>query len=183
MKSKISINEIGGYHPNPSLSKWPSGSIFENEGQKLYDIITELKPNVVVELGGFYGCSTSWIAKALHDNKKGKLYTIDNHVNAGSWEYLPKTLLSRIKKITADVFIDEINIKDIDIFFDDGPHIQGTYKMVFDKFKPSRAYIVHDYGHYKVGKVVKPEFDEITGGPDEVFMEPPSDCGLAIKYF
>ena len=29
MKSGISINNIGGYHPDPTLSKWPAGSIFE----------------------------------------------------------------------------------------------------------------------------------------------------------
>ena len=183
MKSGISINNIGGYHPDPTLSKWPAGSIFEVEGQRLYDLVVELKPSVVVELGGFYGCSTMWIAKALRDNKKGKLYSIDNHINGGSWQLLPKTLQTKVKTITADVFKDEIDIKNVDIFFDDGPHLKGTYKRVYDKFKPKMAYVVHDYMHRTVGRVVRPEFDAIVGKPDEVFFEPPTDCGLAIKYF
>lgn len=181
-KSKININDIGGYHTNPDLAKWPAGSIWECEGKRLYDLVKELKPNVVIEFGGFYGCSTAWIAKALSENKKGKIYSIDNHINGGSWDHIPKALSNRIVTITADVFKDEIKVPKADIFFDDGPHLKGTFKAVFDKFTPSMAYVAHDYMHRTVGKVVKPEFDSMFF-PDEIFFDDPTDCGLAIKYF
>lgn len=44
---------------------------------KLYNLIREKEPETVVETGVCNGVSTSIILKALHDNSKGKLHSID----------------------------------------------------------------------------------------------------------
>ena len=111
---KISINNLGGYHPDPEKAKWPSGSIFEIEGKRLYDIVRGLKPDVIVEIGGYYGCSTSWLAKAVKDNKKGKVISIDNNTNRGEWSMIPESLLEFVEIVTADAFKCDVP-KDIDI--------------------------------------------------------------------
>ncbi|MCX6165091.1 MAG: class I SAM-dependent methyltransferase, partial [Ignavibacteriae bacterium] len=43
----------------------------------LYYLIRKKKPEIVVETGVWYGISTSVILKALNENKKGFLYSID----------------------------------------------------------------------------------------------------------
>lgn len=43
----------------------------------LYVILRVVKPDNIIETGVFDGYSTSFILKALHENKKGRLYSID----------------------------------------------------------------------------------------------------------
>ena len=43
----------------------------------IYYIIRDLKPEIVLETGVFHGLTSAWILKALHDNKLGKLISID----------------------------------------------------------------------------------------------------------
>ncbi|MFO7792456.1 MAG: class I SAM-dependent methyltransferase [Candidatus Saliniplasma sp.] len=49
----------------------------ENNGAKLYSLIREQRPEMVVETGVCNGFSSSLILKALSENAKGKLYSID----------------------------------------------------------------------------------------------------------
>ena len=49
----------------------------EDNGNKLYSLIREKKPEIVVETGVCNGFSSSLILKALSENGKGKLYSID----------------------------------------------------------------------------------------------------------
>lgn len=55
---------------------------------KLADLIRAEKPNIVVETGVWEGLSTEFILKALDDNGRGKLYSIDpmdpNHITNGA---------------------------------------------------------------------------------------------------
>lgn len=44
----------------------------------LHALILSLKPEVIVESGCYRAFSTCWMAKALQENNKGRLYTIDN---------------------------------------------------------------------------------------------------------
>jgi len=50
----------------------------------IYYIIRCLKPNKVVETGVLHGLTTMWILKALRDNKKGKLFSID--IKTSDWK-------------------------------------------------------------------------------------------------
>ena len=49
----IKPEEIGGVDTG-----WKTGSLFSNEGMKLYNLVRELKPKVIVEVGAWEGCST-----------------------------------------------------------------------------------------------------------------------------
>jgi len=44
----------------------------------LYSIIKREKPEIVVELGTGLGVTTAWIAAAMKENGRGKIYTFDN---------------------------------------------------------------------------------------------------------
>lgn len=179
---KLSVNNIGGYHPNPELQSWPMGSIFENEGKKLYELVLKFKPKLIVEIGGYYGCSTTWLAFALKKNKTGKLISIDNQENLGNWSKFPEELKPFVEFVNADAFTYEPP-KNIDMVFEDGAHSPGFTRAMINRYKPLKLWVSHDYMHNSdVGRNVKADIDHMFGGPDEVFFEEPSDCGLAIKY-
>lgn len=164
--------EIGGYN-----NGWPVGSIFANEGQRLYDLIREHKPKKVIEIGALYGCSTTWIATALRDNGFGKLISIDHDPLAWSmFNMLEWGSIVTCKIKNALEYEDEC-----DILFEDGDHTTGFTETILKNIK-AKIVIVHDYSHRLCDETVKPEFEKVLGVPDEIFFEPPSDCGLAIKY-
>lgn len=55
----------------------------------IYYVIRCIKPNKVVETGVLHGLTTAWILKALHDNNKGKLISID--IKRSDWKKYFKT--------------------------------------------------------------------------------------------
>ncbi len=65
------------FNPRDSRSYEKLKTILQNKSQLLYFLVRKIKPNTVVETGVAAGESTGYILKALHDNKKGKLYSID----------------------------------------------------------------------------------------------------------
>lgn len=44
----------------------------------LHALILSLKPEIVMEIGCYRAFSTCWMAKALQENNKGRLYSVDN---------------------------------------------------------------------------------------------------------
>jgi len=183
-KKQSKLN-IGGWHPSNEVRStydinWPIGSIFANEGQRLYDLVIQEKPSLIVEIGGFYGCSTTWMASALKKNKKGKIISIDNSQLRGEWSLIPKGLEDYIELVEADAFTYPVP-ENIDILFEDGAHTYGFTRKILERFKASIV-ASHDYMHWDCQTTVKSEFDRVLGEPDEIYFEKPSDCGLAIKY-
>ncbi len=57
--------------------KLASGSVWGVEGQILYALTRILKPNTIVEIGTYFGCSTEYFLYALDKNSKGSIYTVD----------------------------------------------------------------------------------------------------------
>ena len=53
----------------------------EESGQRLYDVIREVEPRIMVETGVCNGFSSSVILKAMEKNEKGRLYSVDLPVN------------------------------------------------------------------------------------------------------
>ena len=184
-ESTITVENLGGWHPDKDiwekyLVQWPVGSIFADEGKRLYDLVRKEKPLLIVEIGCYYGCSTSWLAKAIRDNKKGKIISIDNNLQGGDWSLVPEELKKFVEFVKADCFQYKVP-KNIDLLFEDGMHSYGFTRKVIERF-PAKIVVCHDYMHWDCQNTVKPEFDKVFGAPDEVFFEKPSDCGLAIKY-
>lgn len=174
---------LGGWHPDENVRKtykieWPCGSIFENEGIKLYELVRNLKPELIVEVGAHYGCSTTYMAYALRDNKKGKIISID--INGGSHSLFPKELKEFVEIKHADALAFEVT-ENIDLLFEDGAHTYGFTQKILERF-PAKVVAVHDYMHRGCQNTVKVDFDRVFGSPDEIYFEPPSDCGLAFKF-
>lgn len=69
-------NEFSGYEDyHPAI-------LGKENGQKLYDLVREVEPKIMVETGVCNGFSTSLLLKAMEDNGKGELFSVD----------LPKTI-------------------------------------------------------------------------------------------
>lgn len=184
-KSKININNLGGWHPSEDERKqyaidWPCGSIFANEGKRLYDLVIKEKPSLIVEVGGYHGCSGLWMALALKKNKKGKLISIDNGQHAGMWSHIPDEFMDVVELRSDDALTCDVP-ENIDLLFEDGAHTFGFTRKVIERF-PAKVVVCHDYKHWDCVNTVKHDFDRVLGEPDEIFFEKPSDCGLAIKY-
>jgi hypothetical protein len=168
--------DIGGFDLDREKQRWPAGSIFEAEGQKIYDIVRKYKPHKVIEVGAWYGCSTTWIAAALRDNEKGKLYSLD--IGIGSWSMVDRLAW---KDYVYFWNCDALKYKnECDILFLDGDKRKGFAKTIFENIK-AKIVIMHDWIHPEASLYYKPEFIEAFGEPDEVFGEKHM-CGLAIKY-
>lgn len=168
---KTLLSDIGGYP-----EKWPSGSIFANEGKKLYDLVRKHKPDRIVEVGTRWGCSTQWLAAACRDNGKGHVDTYDIENLHHPW---PEDLKPYITFIQHSIFDEPV--AECDFLFEDGAHTTGFTKQVLQQIRAD-VIAVHDYCHPTCQVTVKDEADEVLGQPDEVFFEEPSDCGIAIYY-
>lgn len=169
----IKPEEIGGVDTG-----WKTGSLFSNEGMRLYNLVRELKPKVIVEVGAWEGCSTSYLACGVRDNGFGKVISIDITKGAGSQlaEELKHFVEFRCKNA-----LEYVPKEKIDFVFEDGSHLTGFTESIAERYKASMVFVSHDYCH-RTCFAVTSEFDKVFGKPDEIFFEPPSDCGLAIKY-
>lgn len=177
MTTKI---DIGGYHTDPNQSKWPGGSIWASEGQRLYDLVKDERPKKIVEIGAYYGCSTTWITQSIINNKINcDFISIDKGVYGDTWSMIPEENRKYVSLIFEDCF--KVSVSDIDLLFEDGAHTPEFTKRVLQKFS-AKLVVCHDYLHESgFGDNVRKDFNEVLGEPDEIFQED-SDCGLAIKW-
>lgn len=175
-------DNVGGYHPDAAQAKWPIGSIFANEGERLYRLVRKHKPKVVVEVGTMWGCGSSHIALALKHNGFGHLYTIDNKQQLGdeTGSMIPKALGSWVTLIADNALAYEWpKDKPIDFLFEDGQHTTGFTRTILTRY-PAKVVAVHDFCHRTASECVAQDARDVLGTPTEIFLEPPSDCGMAI---
>ncbi len=66
--------------------KYHPAYLGEENSEKLYGLIRNNKPSTVIETGVCNGMSSGVILKALQDNNKGRLYSVDLPVEANSVE-------------------------------------------------------------------------------------------------
>jgi len=64
--------------------KYHPANIGSSSAKKIYSLVREIKPNTMVETGVCNGVSSSVILKAMEENGKGRLYSIDLPVAAGT---------------------------------------------------------------------------------------------------
>ena len=168
----MTINDLGAYP-----EKYPPGSIFWSEGKRLYELVREHKPKRIIEVGTRWGCSTQFLALGCLDNGFGVVdtYDIEDHYKGNCLALEPY-----IKRHLHSYF-DEKN-KVCDLLFEDGAHTTGFTTKVLRETK-AKVIAVHDYLHWDCIDTVKIESEKTIGEPDEVFIEPPSDCGLGIWFF
>lgn len=174
--SYIDKNNIGGWAPSePERNrKWPVGSLFASEGERLYDLVREVKPEKIIEVGTRYGCSTVHLATACKDNGVGVVHCYDTENIHFKW---PDELKEFIEFHHMDYF--EEPDKECDLLYEDGAHTTGFTSRVLRETK-ANVIAIHDFNHRHCIDTVQRESISILGSPDEVFQHEESDCGLGI---
>jgi len=140
---------------SPKLGGW----IDFFHGCVIYIIVRHIRPEIVVETGVGPGGTSAYILKALEDNKKGRLYSIDLpgndalvYPNIGkdfnvhippSWEVgwlIPKWLRHRHELIIGDSSVELQKLlnklKQVDIFLHDSLHTDEHILMELNTVMP-----------------------------------------------
>lgn len=187
---------MGGYHIDESKRSWKMGSIWEVEGKTLYALIRILKPEVVVELGSWEGCSTTHIATALSINGRGHVTAVD--IDAGAGGSFPPNLTALRTTVTGDAIAWLATQPDesIDFLFEDTSHSADMCAAIASlcktKLAPGGVLVMHDAGHdfafvgggqrinSAVGLEVRTGIERALGNAFRVYLAEPSDCGLAV---
>lgn len=175
---------IGGYHPDPTQSKFPSGSLWAVEGQVIYALCRCLKPKHVIEVGTFYGASAVHILSALKRNGSGHLTAIDIAENAGSM--IPDDLRPWCTQVAARGQEAIPTLEDAQIVFEDASHttddVEQILRAALEHARP-RIILSHDAEHFLQGGTVRAGWTRVFGDDFRTFKTAPSDCGLAYKVF
>jgi len=179
-------DSIGGYHPDPTQSKWHIGSMFGVEGQVLYSLIRSLQPRTVVEIGSGLGCSANHIAAALSRNyvnpaTAGHLTTLDR----GNTPHIFDEFKAFVTVIAGDgiAWLEAQPDHSVDFIFEDADHSELMCYQIGElakrKLVPGGVLVAHDAAHYAVGADVRAGFirASIEG---RVYLTEPSDCGLLV---
>jgi hypothetical protein len=167
----MTTNDLGAYP-----EKYPTGSIFWSEGKRLYDLVIEHKPKKIIEVGTRWGASTQFLALGCLHNGFGEVHTydIENLYKGHAIELNPFIFFHHHS------YFEEPN-KECDLLFEDGAHTNGFTSQVLKETK-AKVIAVHDFMHWDCVQTVKNESIKVLGKPNEIFIESPSDCGLAIWY-
>ena len=144
---KYFFENISGEYPSVEKPYPVDYSIVGESGPFLYKLCKLVKPKLIVETGVAYGVSSSYILKALDENNKGKLISIDSIFRP--WQSkemigaaIPKNLRNRweLKIGTSEKILKKTltTLPSIDIFLHDSLH---TYKNMHYEFKTSWPFI------------------------------------------
>jgi hypothetical protein len=179
-------DDIGGYAPPPLPSKWPIGSIFEVEGKVLYSLTRALKPQNVINIGVYHGCSIAHIAAALqkNGNPKARVYAVDLKII--DMPLIPDELHSYIVEVESDglTFLEGRWPAKTTLVVEDALHDYDNTRAMLETVKRKANLgamgVVHDVSHFIVGNDVKNAVvDAGMGNGIELLIEP-SDCGLWV---
>lgn len=195
---------LGGYHFDPVKARFPIGSLWEVEGQILYALIRHLKPEVVVEIGGWAGASASHLALAVMNNKSGHVISVDSYigdsqnvVGAAHGALIPPALKPYVDLVNADgrVWLAAQAPLSIGMVFEDADHspdlVMELSRLALSKIKAGGYLVNHDAGHvqafYPNGNVTPSPVGQNVqdglaraGADFRAYLAAPSDCGLAI---
>jgi predicted O-methyltransferase YrrM len=136
------------------------GSIDYESGTVLYVLVSIFKPEVVVKTGVANGVSSFFILRALEQNSRGKLYSIDLHYRDGisvpigkelGW-IIPEELRNRWLLVLGEStkVLPKLlkKLGTIDIFFHDSRHTYKTmmkeYGIVWPFLKDGGLLLSHD---------------------------------------
>jgi len=172
------------------------GQMYKAERKALYNIVKEAKPDYCFEIGTYTGGgSTFFISKALKDNNKGKLFTIESD------QFLFNKAKSRYKKYLKgqfpfvefinssnptvfEKFLRESNKTNI-IFLDgaeDGKQTLAQYNFFKPYFRNGTILALHDWKTEKTMQV-KPIILNDPHWKKIIELDQPESIGFAIfKY-
>ncbi len=166
---------------------WPNGSIWTVEGQILYALIRATKPKRILEIGTYYGCSTTHMLLAMRRNDNGAvLDAIDKDVRGiDPGHKIPSRLKSAFTFYKRDA-VEWLANTDLnyDFIFEDALHLTELTRNLWlggkRRLNPGGFMISHDAMHYIVGNQVLDGIALANSTPFTYLTEP-SDCGLAIE--
>jgi len=157
MKIAIDQSKLAGL-------EYAKGSVTAHEGVYLQELIKLLNPEVVVEIGSWIGVSTIYLAQAMKEQGKGKVFAIDPHQNYALHRrrHLPDTepiLRENLKRFEVEEFVQVIRktslealsswVERIDLLFVDGNHLFNSVRADFFGFSPwipsGGVLVFHDY--------------------------------------
>lgn len=185
LSSEAHLDQIGGYNSNPAEATFPMGSIWGVEGQILYALIRALRPLEVLELGTFYGCSTTHIIAALEANREDygddvHLVTVDNGQAGGN-----PSVDCDFLTVVNDNILDYLNDRGarFDFLFEDSKHtaefVEAVYRLAMPLTNEGGVIVSHDAAHHTVGSMVMQGIRSAGINP-LVTLTNPSDCGLSV---
>lgn len=190
---------ISGYHIDEDKRDWPMGSIWGDEGKILYAITRALKPELIVQVGGWVGCSASHFALACKANNKGRVVSIDNAQDGMiHGEKIPRLLREYVELVNAEGsnWLASQPINSVDLVFEDAGHsresVAAISKAALLRLIPGGLLINHDAAHdfaivgggarvfSPVGKQVRDGLED-AGARFKPYRTDDSDCGLSIS--
>lgn len=157
----LSINAPYWGEIRESLSIYPEsyGLQMTMELPCLYLLVRLMKPDIVVETGVSSGASSAYILCAMHDNNRGRLYSIDLPPDnlppgKGSGWIVPQFLRSRWSLHIGDStrllesLLNEIGM--IDCFIHDSlhtyDHMMWEFRTAWPSLIPGGLFLSHDVG-------------------------------------
>lgn len=164
----------GGYDINPVNSKWPQGSLWGVEAQILYALVRHLKPEKVVEIGGWAGASAAALASAVKANGHGQVVSVDNQVGAmehGSLFPVELQPYATLVRANGEDWLAAQPDHSIGLIFEDATHeaelVALLSSLALRKLVPGGLLVNHDAAH---------DFAYVGGG-----QRVNSDVGLAVR--
>lgn len=167
---------------------FPTGSMWQVEGQFLYSLIRALKPLRVMEIGTSHGCSATHILQALHDNDYGSLICVDSGLQIATvGDMIPDYLRYRVQiYLTSIEQLLERFIPDEDFILEDAMHSPEQVEFIWSNIptllKPGGVIVSHDAAHHLVGADVMTGIQR-AGYQAAVYAIDPADCGFAVYQY
>jgi hypothetical protein len=166
------------------VGDWPCGSLHRSEGQILYALARYMGA-VPVEIGSFYGCSTTHLAEAVYGNSvPGKVQAVDLY--GLHPDRIPDYLLGSIEAFTMDgaAYVRSLPDNSQAMIYEDGSHkfedVRDVWRIGQDKLRAGGLLLSHDADHPTAGEAIRAGI-EAAGVTDYLIVRvEPSDCGLAI---
>jgi len=150
LKNYADEDTIGGRN-----DYWGGMTISENEGKLIYAVTRTLRPEWVVEIGTWSGCSASHILAALKKNEWGWLMSIDIH-ELREPGIVPE-LLDRFTFIHGNAETCDWNVPRVDLLLEDSAHTAQTTQRCIERGIDLGAQFIfsHDVNDYGGSEVYK----------------------------
>lgn len=178
------LDPHGGYP-----EAFPTGSMWQVEGQFLYSLLRALRPTRVLEIGTWHGCGATHILQALHDHGgEGWLNSVDCGVGIpidAIGDLIPTSLRYRwlLDKTTIQDFTANLFAAPYDFILEDAMHspeeVEFIWSQVPKLLRPGGVMVSHDAAHHLVGADVRAGIQR-AGYDATVYAIEPADCGFAV---
>ena len=131
----------------------PTTAAALEDGLLLYAMVLALKPKVCVEIGTHQGLSTCFIAAALKENERGRLYTFDINCVVSDKAKLNATHYNLAEQVEFHTLSNPFarivpSLAPIDFYFDDGSHsaaeVVAMMLVVLPHLADDAHLMVHD---------------------------------------